>query len=611
MLQKRTQTNLIRIGYENINQSPEFKKQKVLNCVVKHGVTSTNQLQSVKDKKKKTYLNHPKEFYEEIQDKRIATTLDIYGVENVFQADSIKQQISETINEKYGKDHIFQTDHFKEKSAQTDLEKYGCDRRADLKVIQKGKDTNFKKYGVTHPLKLQEFLDKREQTCLKKYKVKNVNLVPEIREKIEQTCLEKYGFINAIQSEYVQNKVQETRRKNGTFNTSKPEIDIFQILKSVYPDVKAQYKSDPRYPFHCDFYIPSADLFIELQAFWTHGKKIFDENDEECRQVLNKMEEKSLTDKIYKNAIYTWTGGDVKKRLIAKENKLNFLEIFDYNYDNILIQINRVINGLSLSFSQEELLREYQLFTIKDGNYQAMPNKNKIILNFQKHFFENEIELFKTDHIRRRKLIENRCFYLDKKESELTDADLLRGFKRSGIYRGFSHFSPLWIKAFIEEFNINSLYDPCGGWGHRLLGTKKIQYIYNDSDIRTYEGVKIIANFLKMDNKIFYNNDASQFTPIEDYEAVFTCPPYYNIEDYGNQFINYEEWQKWFDQLVKCSVKQNTKYFAFVINSNFEKDVQLICQQNNLRFLKQIFIQDHKSHFNKQTNSESLYIYNV
>ena len=35
--------------------------------------------------------------------------------------------------------------------------------------------------------------------------------------------------------------------------------------------------------------------------------------------------------------------------------------------------------------------------------------------------------------------------------------------------------------------------------------------------------------------KSFYNKDASKFIPEEEYEAVFTCPPYYNIEIYNKK----------------------------------------------------------------------------
>ena len=86
-----------------------------------------------------------------------------------------------------------------------------------------------------------------------------------------------------------------------------------------------QYKSE-EYPFSCDFYIPEINLYIEFQGNWTHGKQPYDANDTRCQEKLEKW--KSKNKKYYENAIYTWTDLDARKRKIAKENNLNWLEFF-------------------------------------------------------------------------------------------------------------------------------------------------------------------------------------------------------------------------------------------------------------------------------------------
>ena len=58
------------------------------------------------------------------------------------------------------------------------------------------------------------------------------------------------------------------------------------FLKERYPDVITQYKDD-RYPFACDFYIPSLDLFIECNYHWTHGGKPY-EGTEDDKQIVEK-----------------------------------------------------------------------------------------------------------------------------------------------------------------------------------------------------------------------------------------------------------------------------------------------------------------------------------
>ena len=80
-------------------------------------------------------------------------------------------------------------------------------------------------------------------------------------------------------------------------------------------------------------------------------------------------------------------------------------------------------------------------------------------------------------------------------------------------------------------------YDPTGGWGHRMLGGQQLsKYIYNDLSHHTEEGVKTMALFHNITNTVFYENDARTFEPSENYDAMFTCVPYYadnkDIEKY-------------------------------------------------------------------------------
>ena len=72
----------------------------------------------------------------------------------------------------------------------------------------------------------------------------------------------------------------------------------------------------------------AVDLFIELNAHWTHGGKPFDPNDEECINKLKEWEEKAKTSEYFRVAIETWTVRDVEKQRIAKENGLNYKVIY-------------------------------------------------------------------------------------------------------------------------------------------------------------------------------------------------------------------------------------------------------------------------------------------
>lgn len=124
-------------------------------------------------------------------------------------------------------------------------------------------------------------------------------------------------------------KRAETMRKNNSFNSSKPEDKMLKELIEKYGEenVLTQYIEE-RYPFKCDFYIKSKDLFIELNAHWSHGFKPYDANDTECQERLKMWQEKAKTSKFYRQAIYVWTDLDVRKQRCAKENKLNYITIY-------------------------------------------------------------------------------------------------------------------------------------------------------------------------------------------------------------------------------------------------------------------------------------------
>ena len=123
----------------------------------------------------------------------------------------------------------------------------------------------------------------------------------------------------------VRDKINEIKKRNGTFNTSNKEEQVYQELLRKYSkdDIIRQYK-DSRYPFFCDFYIKSEDKFIECNFHWTHGEHPFDPDNKEDIELANKLKELSKKSKYYEIAYYVWTNLDVRKREIANKNNLNY-----------------------------------------------------------------------------------------------------------------------------------------------------------------------------------------------------------------------------------------------------------------------------------------------
>lgn len=277
-------------------------------------------------------------------------------------------------------------------------------------------------------------------------------------------------------------------------------------------------------------------------------------------------------------------------------------------------------NTLSYAYTYDQCMREWENLKNAEASYKARPTHNKIVLTHQPHFFEKENNLFQNKHIRK-KLLKNRERYLNKKS--FTDKEILRGFKISGMHIGYSHFSPLWFKRFIRDYNIQgTIYDPCGGWGHRMIAavSEKINYIYNDLWTKTYTGSVKIGDLVNKNNKIcnisYYNNDCTEFIPPEKYQTIFTCPPYYNTEVYDNKKFNtIEDYNNFIAKMIKCAVNPDITTAGIVINAPY-KDIIIdaIGKISSLHLVDEHILgsTSMKSHLNKSSSKrEMLLVFNI
>ena len=220
--------------------------------------------------------------------------------------------------------------------------KYGenINNYAQLEYVkEKTKNTCLQKYGTTSPLGNREIWEQTRKHTIEKYGAAYN------KEKLNETLMNKYGvkwftqskkLIDKAQSLEAKEKQYKTKKKNHSFNISYVEEKSYVLLKEKYSDIVRQYKSDV-YPYCCDFYIPSLDLYIECNYHWTHGGHQYNENNKNDIAIVNKWKEKNT--KFYNNAIKTWTILDVDKQNTAKNNNLNYL-IF-YN----IFELENWLNG--------------------------------------------------------------------------------------------------------------------------------------------------------------------------------------------------------------------------------------------------------------------------
>ena len=330
------------------------KKNQLFNktCCKEHA----NMLDGITVKKvlKDIYSDVDKK--QEINNKIRETCLLKYGDEHY----SNRIKAKETCLQRYGVTSPLKSEIFKQKSKETCLQKYGVEYTGQIpEKIEKTHKACLEKYGVDSVFKVQKFRNQSLDTCIKKYasdeddinSIVNIGQLKYIKDKIKNTCLEKYGVENPMQTQYyknlissilssneIQEKIYNTKLLNNSFNISYQEDVCFDLLKEKYSDCIRQYKSE-LYPFNCDFYIPSLDLYIEYNGSHYHHYHPFDINDDNDINELNRLKEKAENSNAHKNGkksqydniIYTWTILDLKKRNIAQQNNLNYIEFWNIN----------------------------------------------------------------------------------------------------------------------------------------------------------------------------------------------------------------------------------------------------------------------------------------
>lgn len=484
--------------------------------------------------------------------------------------------------------HSAQSEETRKKCKETNKEHWGTENVYDS---EKYRQKMLNEFGVEYLWQRDDIKEKRKVTCLKKFGTDKILSIPEMREKSYESLI-----------------------KNGRCQKSGREDEVAEYIASLGYSVE-RHKRTKKFPFNADMYLPEYNLYIEYQGSQFHNTYSYfgtKEDKQLLKEYIKRSEElkkeENRDNTQYDNMIYVWSDLDVRKRVYAQENHILYFEIYkqpklEYikqQLDFLLCCINKtnVFNIL-----EDALYKEFNYFknAYTDELAEGVGYQHLIIKQFQcTEFFKNEMEIFATQPNTRRKLIQNRCKYLNKKEWELTPNDILTGFKKSGIWYGYSHFNPLWTNWFVHKYNIRTVYDPCGGWGHHMLGMLSCEkIIYNDINSNVCGNIQEIKEFFKIDNLEIHNNDASVYIP-ETVDAFFMCPPYFNIEKYSSDsvFETKNDYRKFIQSIVNIWKESSAKIFGIIIREDLYSEYIKSLLRDMLIETKQIKMPD--THFNKK-----------
>ena len=358
-------------GVDNVFDLPEYQERAKQTRLERYGGEYTlSSTSSNSERARQTFRENMQDdnFREQVYSKKSATVMDNYGVDHPMRSDDVKSRMRKVWLEKYGVDHPSKLPEFRQR--QSRIAKANFALNGD-EIAAKFRATSLRRYGVENYSQTEEAraaqsermratMDERSAkarvTTMERYGVERRAQRPadrlersqrvrensaEYGEKSRATMLERYGVEHYTQhpdhreAQSVrmrdpehQRRIREAKRQNGTFNTSIAEQELLLMLVDRFgvDDVLEEYW-DERYPFACDFYIPSRDMFIEMNGMWTHGGHWFDSHDIEDVERMGQWRASENT--FYQAAAYDWGQRDVEKRDTARISQLNYVVFWD------------------------------------------------------------------------------------------------------------------------------------------------------------------------------------------------------------------------------------------------------------------------------------------
>ena len=413
--------------------------------------------------------------------------------------------------------------------------------------------------------------------------------------------------------------------------------ELLTRLLTKYPDGIPYYICDQyNFPEERAFcYIPSRKLYIEYfperPQFWVEyfDEELHPEGDEMITQSDEFMDfmmqqtftdNKELADSILSEVNNRWLGIREQKRKTARENNLNYIVFWDEKLEDAELWFAMNCPDGQDWICEYSWLPEREVLDYPLCELTGTPtNLSKIVKHFQ--FFEfywRELAIWHNNDTFRNHgkvqayLYANRYKYINKLPNELNNAEILRGLTISGVVRGYTVFDAKLMYEVIYKYKPKSIYDPCAGWGERMLVAHCSNVSYTGVDVNPglIDGYVNMMNHYNMVDCELLHGDSSQYDLERDYDMVVTCPPYGDIEYYsdnGAENLKYDEFLTWWKAVVEKVAARNIKHFCFQINNRYRDDMLKIVENAGYQLIDELYFKSNKSsHFNRKKDGVNL-----
>lgn len=260
---------------------------------------------------------------------------------------------------------------------------------------------------------------------------------------------------------------------------------------------------------------------------------------------------------IHKNKEYStkYFDGVVDKDVVKEMREVYYSE----DKEEALKQLKRVLNNQSFALNR---VNGYYFDRItNDGRYWH----NRWSIN----------EVFESDEILQsiynRTLINKKVFYGSLK----SNIDKVLSIGGKGLSTRLSRFPLKEGVRVLDTYrkDSNTFIDPCCGWGTRMIASALLNMEYigfevNKPLVERLEELGKDIQTIKPDFKFKIYKQGSQYYVPElenKTKIIFTSPPYFNLEIYGNNEFEKEDslngdYSKWLDKFVQPMLENCLKY---------------------------------------------------
>lgn len=230
---------------------------------------------------------------------------------------AVQKRREETNKALYGGSNPSHSKHVRKKAEATMIEKYSVKSALQNKeLLNKAKQTLMNNYGVDNPSKSDTIQDKQQQTNIAKYGSPNAMGNVEIRNKVKNTLLKRYGVDNPAQYPAFKEKALESMTDSDGLKKSKGELEVKQFIESLGLSCKNGYIGG-RNPKQIDIKIDEKNIGIEYNGAYWHSEA-----------------NKSMYPKYH-----------LHKTFAAKEQGLNLIHIFDFEWENRQEQVKSFLKS--------------------------------------------------------------------------------------------------------------------------------------------------------------------------------------------------------------------------------------------------------------------------